>query len=238
MTGRRQQQQQQVAKRNVAFVIFKVDFLRILQIRLWGVAQVWFHNIDAFREFFDGIFGRNGGYHNHVFAAIPVGRCGHAVISRELQRIQHPQYLVEIAARGSRVGDGQFYFFIWPDDKQRAHREILRRIGVNHAVKIGYRAVGVGDDWEVDRRVLGFVDVFHPAFVFVERIHAHGEDFGVAAAKLLLELRRFAEFGGANGRVVGRMREQDAPAFTDEIIKIYFAGGGLGFEIGGSVAKS
>ena len=35
---------------------------------------------------------------------------GHAVLSGELEAVDHPDNLIEVPAGGGRIGDGEFYF--------------------------------------------------------------------------------------------------------------------------------
>jgi hypothetical protein len=43
-------------------------------------------------------------------------------------------------------------------------------LGVEHIIKVGYAAVGIGDDGELDSGVADVVDVFNPFLVRRKRI--------------------------------------------------------------------
>ena len=55
----------------------------------------------------------------------------------ELQRVDHAQDLVEVAAGAGRVGDDQADLLVRVDDEHRAHRERVVRVRVDHVVEVG-----------------------------------------------------------------------------------------------------
>ena len=54
-----------------------------------------------------GLLVGHGGDDDDVLAGLPVGRGGHLVLGRELQRVDDPEDLVEVAPGAGRVGEGQ-----------------------------------------------------------------------------------------------------------------------------------
>ncbi len=63
----------------------------------------------------------------------------------ELQRIDDAQDLIEIAARARRIIERELDLLVGPDDEDRAHRERIARIGMDHPIEIGDLAVRIGD---------------------------------------------------------------------------------------------
>jgi hypothetical protein len=71
-------------------------------------------------------------------------------------------------------------------------------------------------------------------------VTAHGVDtqpdnLAVSLRELRLQPGHVAEFGGANGSKVFRVRKQDCPAIADPLVEGYGAFGGLRSKIGGYV---
>ena len=69
------------------------------------------------------------------------------------------------------------------------------------------------------------------------RVHMDGETnqpnhLDTALFKLILELCKGTEFGGAYGREVGRVGEEYRPAALDELVEVNVAMCGFGLEVG------
>lgn len=111
-------------------------------------------------------------------------------------------------------------FFVWSNHEYGAHSRVFRSVGVNHSVEKGDLTVGVGNKWKINSSVLCFVDVANPRMVFVERINANGDNFYISLIELVFVFRRRAEFGGADRRVVGGVREEYAPAITQPCVEV------------------
>ena len=77
---------------------------------------------------------------------------GDLVLGGELQRVDHPEQLVEVAAGGRRVGERELHLVVGTDHEHRAHRRGVAGVRVDHVVEVGDLAVGVGDQREVERR--------------------------------------------------------------------------------------
>ena len=67
---------------------------------------------------------------------------------------------------------------------------------------------------------LGFFDIGRPLPVAGYRIDAEPDNLAVASRKLGLEAGHIAEFGGAHGRKVLRVREQDCPTVANPLVKV------------------
>ena len=90
----------------------------------------------------------------------------------QLQRVDHPQHLVEVATCRHRVDEDQFNFLIRADDVDIAHGRVVRGcalLGVafnvrgKHPVQFRDLKVGITDDWVVRCVTLGFFDVLRPS---------------------------------------------------------------------------
>ena len=98
----------------------------------------------------------------------------------ELQRIDDPQDFIEVAAGAGGIGDLQTQLLGRVDHEHRAHREVVERLRVNHPVEVTHGLVFIGQDWVINDRALGFVDVADPALVTLSRVNAQGDGFDVA----------------------------------------------------------
>ena len=169
------------------------------------------------------------------------------MLRRELDRVDHSQDLVEIAARGHRVAQHQLDLLVGADDEDRAHGLVGRGraalggaglLGRQHIVELGDLKVAVADDGIVDLRALGLLDVGKPSAVAVDRIDAEPDQLGVALGEFGLDLGHVAEFRGADRREVLGMGEQDRPAVADKVVEVDRSLGGLRHKIGRSVVDA
>ena len=109
---------------------------------------------------------------------------------------------------------------------------------MNHVVQRRDRTICVGDDREIDRRVLRIVDVTDPLFMLINRINANRNRLHAALRKLTRKRCGFAKFSRAHRREIGGVREQNNPRISDPLMKVNRAFGGVLREIGGSVAQT
>src|SRR5207245_9805991 len=65
---------------------------------------------------------------NHFFAWFPVNWGSHLVLRGQLQRVNHSQPLIKVAARCHRVGKHELDFLIWPDDVAVANGGVIAGI--------------------------------------------------------------------------------------------------------------
>src|SRR5690606_32790058 len=152
-------------------------------------------------------------------AVLPVGRGGDLVVVGELQRVDHPQDLVEVAPGAGRIGDDQAHLLVRVDDEQRAYGERVTGVRVDQVVQTGDLAVGIGQDRKVDPGVLGLVDVVDPLDVRVHRVHRQGDGLHAAPGELVLQPGGEAQLGGAHRGEVGRVGKQHAPAVAQPLVK-------------------
>lgn len=207
-------------------------------IRLWRQAQVRGNGGVAFREaFLDLCFVFDRRHDDNVFTILPVCRRGDFVVVGQLQRIDYPQDLVEVATGAGRVGDGQAHLLVRIDHEQRTHRQGFAGIGVNQVVELGNLAIFVRQDREVHKGVLRGVDVADPLGVGFGRVHGQGNRLDVALVEFVLEFCGEAQLGGAYRGEVGRMREQYRPFTVQPFVKPDRSFAGVLFEVGCDVAE-
>ena len=184
-----------------------------------------------------GLVVGHRGADDDVVAVLPVGRGRHLVLRGELQRVDHPQELVEVAPRARRVGEGELDLVVGPDHEDRAHGHGVAGVRVDEVVEVAHLAVGVGDDREVDRLALRLLDVLGPLAVRVDGVDAQADHLDVALVELGLELGHRAQLGGADRGEVLRVREEHRPAVALPVVEVDGAFGGVGGEVRGVVAQ-
>ena len=174
------------------------------------------------------------------FAGVATLCCG-----RQLERVDHPQHLVEVAAGRHRVDEDQLDLLVRPDHEHVPHRLVVGRralrrlaggVGREHPVELRDVEVRVADQRVVGRVSLRLLDVARPLGVVVERVDGEPDDLHVPAVELGLDAGHVAELGGAYGREVARMREQDRPRVADPVVEADPALGGVRLEVGRGVA--
>src|ERR1700676_2365962 len=94
---------------------------RLQLLRLGDDSQVWLECLPASRIFLLRFLVRDGWDDNYVAALFPVHWGGDFVFGGELHGIEDAQHFVEVAAGGHGIDKHQFDFFVWTDDKDRAH---------------------------------------------------------------------------------------------------------------------
>src|ERR1700676_4515670 len=90
--------------------------------RLWYEPYVRAGLLPAIRV---GLFGLVVGHRardDDLLAPIPVDRRGDLVLRRELERIDHPQHLVEVAPCRHRINEDQLDLLVRPDHEHVADR--------------------------------------------------------------------------------------------------------------------
>jgi hypothetical protein len=162
------------------------------------------------------------------------------MLGRELQGIDDPQHLVEVAASRHGIDHDQLDEFVRADDEDVAYRlevrqwPAFRAVGPGsrqHAVELGDLELGVADQRVVGREALRLLDVAHPAGVALHRIDREADDLDATPVELRLDLGQVPQFGGADrGEVLG-MREQDGPFVADPFMEADAALGGVGLEV-------
>ena len=72
---------------------------------------------------------------DHVLALLPVHRRRHLVLRGQLQRVDHAQHLVEVAARRHRVDEDQLDLLVRADDEDVADRLVVGRRPVRRVAR-------------------------------------------------------------------------------------------------------
>ena len=154
--------------------------------------------------------------------------------------IEHAQNFVEIAAGAHGVAQHQFDLLIRTYDEDGANRGVggggaalggVARIGRQHVVELGDLKLRVADHGEGDLVALGFFDVAGPFAVAGNRVYAQADNLTVAACKLGRQSGHVAELGGADGRKILGMGEQNRPSVADPFVKVDGTLSGIGREI-------
>ena len=191
-----------------------------LLVRLRSRAQVGLDLGEAFRELRLSLLVGEVWHDDAVFAVRPVNRGGYGVVVGQLQCVDHAKNFIKVAAGGGRVGDRQSDLFVRIDNEHGTHGELFGGVRVDHVVRSGDGAIRIGDDREVDRGILSFVDVLDPSMMVFNRIDTDGDRLDTSLVELRFQLGRVAKLGGANRGVVGRVGEKYRPAITDPVVKI------------------
>jgi hypothetical protein len=160
------------------------------------------------------------------------------VIVCHLQRINRPQDFVKVTSGAGGVGDHQAYFFIRVNHEQRPDGQAVIGIRMNHVVKLGHFAILIGNDREIYRAALSFVDVADPLGMRFHRVHAQGDGFHITLGKFAFQLGGQAQLGGAHRREVRRMGKQNAPAVAKPLMKADGALTGFLFEVRCGISQS
>src|ERR1019366_4102659 len=183
---------------------------------------------------------RYGGYDDHIVTLLPVHRCRHLVLSGKLHRIQHAQDLIEIASGGHRVAQHQLDLLVRADDEDGPHGGVvggraafgsIARVGRQHVVQPSHFELRVADHGISYLVALSFFDVRRPLTVATHGVDTKADDLTVPRCKAWFELGHIAQFGGANGSKVFRMREQNGPPIANPFMKVDLTLRGLSGEI-------
>lgn len=175
----------------------------------------------------------------------PVDGAGNAVLVGGLEGINHTENLGGVTASGGGVGHDQTDLLGRVNNENGTDSEsdaFLVDVGsvlvVNHIVQVGNLAAGVGNDGEGELGAIDLVDVLDPGLVGVGAIGAKTNQLDIAGSELGLELSESTELGGADGREVIRVGEEDSPAVANELVEGDRTIGGISFEVRGSRAET
>jgi hypothetical protein len=89
-----------------------------------------------------------------VVSLAPICRGRHAMLGSELDRVENPHNLIEVAARRHGVSQSELDAFIWSDDENGAHWGVLRRraaigsiagVSLKHVIKLGDLQLWIAD---------------------------------------------------------------------------------------------
>src|SRR5438309_1917384 len=90
-------------------------------------AQVRLGRLPAIGILLLRFFVRHRGQNDDFAALLPICRGGYFVLSRELNRIEDAQYLVEISAGAHGIAELKFDLLVRTNNEYRAHSGIVRR---------------------------------------------------------------------------------------------------------------
>ena len=167
------------------------------------------------------------------------------VVRRQLERVDHPQHLVEVAAGGHRIDQDQLDLLVRADHEDVADGLVVRRSALGrvaldvrrkHPVRLRDLELRIADQRIVGRRALRLLDVLRPPLVVVERVDRESDDLHAALVELRLDVRHVAELGGADRGEVARVGEQDGPGVSEPVVKVDPALGGVSLEVRRGVA--
>jgi len=166
------------------------------------------------------------------------------VLGGELERVEHADDFVEVAAGGHGVSDLELDALVGADDEDGANGSVvgggaafgcLAGVAWEHVVELGDGEGGVADEGVVDLEATDVLDVLGPLAVAVDGVDGEADDLCAALRELAFEASHGAEFGGADrGEVLG-MGEENGPAVSDPFMEVDGALGGVGGEIGSNI---
>jgi hypothetical protein len=219
--------------------------LRLL-LRLGRGAEVRLHGFVAGEDLV-GIFVGNGTGDDDVLTLLPVGwRCDF-MLRGQLDGVEYADDFVEVAAGGHGVSDLELDALVGANDEDGANGGVvggsttfagLACIGCEHVIELGDLQLGVADEWVVDLVSADIFDVLLPLAVAVDGVDGEADDLGVALRELLFEACHGAELGGADGREVLGVGEENGPAVPDPFMEVDCALRGLGGEIGSNIVDA
>eukprot|EP00968_Pinguiococcus_pyrenoidosus_P027012 scaffold7346_cov245-Pinguiococcus_pyrenoidosus.AAC.37 len=157
-----------------------------------------------------------------LVAGLPVGGRGDAH-GRALEADERALDLCEGAAGGGRVREDELDLLAGVHDEHAADRHGQPRrievVLVQHAKLGGEAAIGVCQDGKLDRGPRGGRDVRQPGPVARDVVAAQGHELAIQLEELGRERGGPAQLGGADGREVRGVREQDAPAVSKVLVE-------------------
>lgn len=201
---------------------------------------------------------------NDVILWDPVDGRGDAVLVAGLERVEHPQHLGRVATSRGWVCQDQTDRLLGVDDEDGADGESnalgvdvgcvlvvnparqIRTMSPQGAGKSVYsHVVGqrdlpllIANDGELERGARKLLNVLDPSLVGLDCVCRETDELGVALGELGFKLGEGTELGGADGSVVLGVGEEDDPFVANELVKVDWPMGGLGFEVGGDAAQT
>ena len=162
------------------------------------------------------------------------------MLGGELDGIKNAQDLIEIASAAHGIDQHQLDFFVGADYEHSAHGGVIGGSAAlargsggfgQHVVELGDLQFRIADHGIRHLVALRFFNVGGPFAVTGDGIDAQADNFCVALGELRLQPGHVAEFGGAHGSEILRMRKQDSPAVADPFVKVDGALGGFRSEV-------
>jgi hypothetical protein len=199
---------------------------------------------------------------DHIISGNPVDGGGDAVLVTGLQGVDHAEHLSGVAASGGGVGEDETDGLLGVNDEdgadgkrnalgvdiggvlvvQPAQLGQLWRSGNScgdegwnsHVIEVRDLALLVANDREVQVAAGDLIDILDPSSMRLDGVGGQTDQLGVALGELGLQLGEGAQLGGADGRVVLRVGEEDNPVVANELMEVNGALGGVGLKVGGS----
>jgi hypothetical protein len=216
-----------------------------------------------FTELGLGVLGLHGRRKDVVIAGEPVDGAGNTVLLGALESINDTENLGGVTASGGGVGHDQTDLLGGVDDEDGADGQshtlgvdVGGILEVDHVVRIGDLALGVGDDGELELGAGDLIDILNPGVVGVGVVGAlkgnssasllamwahityQANELDTTSSELGLELGESTELSGTDGSEVIGVGEEDGPLVADELVEVDRAVGGVGIEVRGSRAQT
>lgn len=185
-------------------------------------------------DFCQGFWWRD----DHFLADGPVDRQGDGVFIGRLKGDEEAFHFFNVAAHVEWVVDDGADGSLGVNDKHRAHCRRGAFTGMEEAIGLSHFGVEVGNDGEVEEDIGFLFHVLHPGEVGVDGVDADADEFGVVGIEEWDVAREFDEFGGAHGREVSGVGEEDDPAVLVEFAEVELSFCGHRGEIGGGIADA
>lgn len=165
------------------------------------------------------ILGGNRRWDDDILTNLPVDRRSNTLLITRLKRVNDSKHLCAVATRRCGIHHGQANLLLRINDENRANGKsdsllcsIIEIFLIDHVVEESDVAVVVGDDGEREVGVAELIDVLDPALVGTEVVGAESNHLDAAGLEFILEFCKGAQFGCADGGVVGGVGEEDCPA--------------------------
>lgn len=108
----------------------------------------------------------------------------------------------------------------------------------SHIISIGDLSLLVSNDWEAQFTSRDLINIFDPSTMALDRVCRETNQLDTTLGELWLELSEGAQLGGADGRVVFWVGEENDPVVADELVKVNWTRGGFGLEVWGDGAET
>ena len=102
-----------------------------------------------------------------------------------------------------------------------------------HIIEVGDFSLLITDDWEAQLAASDLVDILDPSSVGLDGVGGKTDQLDTTLGELGLELSEGTEFGGADWGVIFRVREEDDPFVTNELVEVDGTVGRFGLEVWG-----
>lgn len=109
---------------------------------------------------------------------------------------------------------------------------------IQHVVQIRNFSLLVANDWKFQIRARDLVDILDPSSMAVDGVGREADQLDAPLGEFGFQFRERAQLGGADGRVVLGVREEDDPLVSDELVEINGAVGRVGLKIRGGGAQA